>query len=250
MILRHARAILNHVHRHCTVVIEQVTGKSRLQLRKCLYNTKKVHDVNNHGILLSNFVQFIFTKLNLKAQINSLNSLKSPMNSYLFFSLLPPLLNAYKPGFPSYIHISTGTRLPPPPTNHQIYSRQIFQWIWASTDMLETFFQCILTVFNRYRTPRSPQRIELLNGGTFSYISHFQLILLLYCWPFIIFHSLPHHSNSTPQIQFIFYNSIHQFDILFKLPYLITPNLFFTHFLNVVRIHSKLYKVAQVPLDN
>ena len=130
-----------------------------------------------------------------------LKSQKSPINFYHLHSRFPLLPHVYKPVL-SCIHTSTDL---PPLTNHQIYSRQIFQWIWVPADTLKYCFN----IFWQLLTDSGPHRVHKeLNSLIEIYFTF--LIFLLYCWPFIIFHSLPHHSNSTLQIWFIFihYNSL------------------------------------------
>ena len=112
-----------------------------------------VEFVNKYGFIEHLFNLFI----NKLLIINQIKSHESPVNSYYFPSLFPLFLNAYKPGYLSCIYTSTGIRLSSL-TNHQIYSDQISQWIWAPSDMLRILFQCILMLPNEFWTPQSPQR--------------------------------------------------------------------------------------------
>ena len=50
----------------------------------------------------------------------------------------------------------------PPVTDHQIYSGKISQWIYALSDTLKIFFQCILTLPNGFRTHRVPKEFNSL----------------------------------------------------------------------------------------
>ena len=180
---------ITHVLWHRSLHISHSSSGNLSQL----YMTE-TYCVNKHGVLLSNFYQF--AKLILKAQINSL---KSPINSYHFFSPFPP----YKLGFPSCIYISTGTRLSPLQFIKYIQDRSS-----NGSGHLQMCWNVVLVYSDSPWWIPDPTEFTqklILNGNKF-HISN----TLLCCWPFMIFHSLPHHSNSIPQIQFIFpqFNSL------------------------------------------
>ena len=143
------------------------------------------------------FNQFYIHKINLKSP----NSLKSPIKSSHPYSPFLKCLHAYKLGFLSCIHISTGTR-PPPLTKHQIYSRQSFQWIWAHVNTLKKKFNVFWQLLKDFGPHRVHKEFNSLMEIYFIYFTF--PILLLYCWSFTILYSLPHYSNSAPQIQFSF----------------------------------------------